>query len=134
MERGRAIEPSSPGEALHELRKDAKKLRYLLECFGSLFAPGARKAFVRRLKALQDNLGEHQDAEVHVAQLREISRHLQAAPGVGADTLAAIDQLAQHMEIRREAARADFTDRFADYDTKTTGRTLKEALEPAGGG
>ena len=50
----------------HELRKDAKRLRYLLECFGGLSAPTARKAFVQRLKALQDNLGEHQDAEVHV--------------------------------------------------------------------
>lgn len=133
VERGRAIDPSSPGEELHELRKDAKKLRYLLECFGSLFAPRPRKAFVQRLKSLQDNLGEHQDAEVHVAQLREISRHLQAAPGVGAHTLAAIDQLVQHMEIRRQAARADFVVRFADYDTKKTARTFKEALEPAGG-
>ncbi|MBW3650882.1 MAG: CHAD domain-containing protein [Actinobacteria bacterium] len=134
VERGRAIAPSSPGEELHELRKDAKKLRYLLECFGTLFAPAPRKSFVQRLKALQDNLGEHQDAEVHVAQLQQIARQLQAAPGIGADTLAAIDQLTQHLEIRRQEARADFAHRFADYDTKKTSRTFEEALEPAAGG
>ena len=38
-------------------------------------APDAdASAFVKRLKALQDNLGEHQDAEVHVAQLRSARR------------------------------------------------------------
>ncbi len=34
---GRAISPASPPERLHDLRKDTKKLRYLFECFGSLF-------------------------------------------------------------------------------------------------
>ncbi|MBW3615772.1 MAG: CHAD domain-containing protein, partial [Actinobacteria bacterium] len=131
LERGRTIEPPSPGEELHELRKDGKKLRYLLECFGTLFAPGPRKAFVQRLKALQDNLGEHQDAEVHAAQLRQIARHLQAGPGIAADTLAAIDHLTQHLESRRQAARVEFAHRFADYDTKATARIFDEALEPA---
>ena len=75
---GRAITPASPAERLHDLRKDTKKLRYLLECFGSLFPTKGRKAFVAQLKALQDNLGEHQDAEVHLAQLRELAHDLHA--------------------------------------------------------
>ena len=60
------------------MRKDAKKLRYLLECFGGLLAGGERKAFVKRLKALQDNLGEHQDAEVHADKLRTVADELPA--------------------------------------------------------
>lgn len=131
LERGRAIGPSSPAEDLHELRKDAKKLRYLLECFGSVFAPVPRKAFVQRLKALQDNLGEHQDAEVHVAQLREISHDLHASASAGPDTLVAMGQLTEHLEGRRRAARLDFARRFQAYDTKQTSRTFDEALAPA---
>ena len=66
---GRAITPDTPAAEVHELRKDAKKLRYLLECFGGLYEPGPRKRFVARLKALQDLLGTHQDADVAVLRL-----------------------------------------------------------------
>ena len=83
LEHGRAITPTTPAEDVHELRKDAKKLRYLLECFGGLLPASARKAFVKRLKALQDNLGEHQDAEVHVAQLRQAVAELPPATAAG---------------------------------------------------
>ena len=44
---GRAITPDTPAAEVHELRKDAKKLRYLLECFGGLYAPAAAQGFVR---------------------------------------------------------------------------------------
>ena len=36
VDHGRLIGPDTPAEQVHDLRKDAKKLRYLLECFGSL--------------------------------------------------------------------------------------------------
>ena len=133
LERGRTIDADTAAEVLHELRKDAKKLRYLLECFGGLLKPIPRKAFVQRLKALQDNLGEHQDAEVHVAQLRGFSHELADSPAVGPDTLLAMGQLTGRLEERRLAARRDFAERFSAYDTKQTARTLDELLDgPAG--
>ncbi|MGI8684640.1 MAG: CHAD domain-containing protein [Acidimicrobiales bacterium] len=131
LDRGRSIGPDTPAEVLHELRKDAKTLRYLLECLGGLYAPGPRKAFVQRLKALQDNLGEHQDTEVHVAQLRDMSRSLHAA--AGPDTLVAMGRLTEHLEGRRRAARTEFAERFAAYDTKPTARALDALLRSAGG-
>ena len=39
LDHGRAITPATPAEHVHDLRKDAKKLRYLLECFGGLLPP-----------------------------------------------------------------------------------------------
>ena len=131
LARGRSIHPDTPAEELHELRKDAKKLRYLLECFGSLYEAAPRKAFVQRLKALQDNLGEHQDTEVHVTELRRLSSELHGTPGVGADTLVAIGRLTEHLERRRVAAREEFAERFANYDTKTTSRALAHLLGAA---
>ncbi|TPW12886.1 MAG: hypothetical protein FD127_2366, partial [Acidimicrobiaceae bacterium] len=59
VDRGRLIDPGTVAEQLHDLRKDAKTLRYLLECFRSLLPDDARTDVVRRLKSLQDNLGEH---------------------------------------------------------------------------
>ena len=131
--RGRSIGPDSPATDLHELRKDAKKLRYLLECFGGVLAGAPRKAFVQQLKALQDNLGEHQDTEVHSDRLREISRELHREPGVTAETLLAMGRLTEHFEQRRQAARDEFAQRFAAYDTKRTRRNLDDLIGSATG-
>jgi CHAD domain-containing protein len=125
---GRLITAESPAEALHDLRKDAKRLRYLIECFGGVLEPSRRKDFVGHLKALQDNLGEHQDAEVHVASLRGFGHELERR-GAGADTLLALGQLTELLEQRRLAARAEFADRFTGYDTKETRSSLAALLD-----
>jgi len=128
LESGRRIRPDTDAARIHDLRKDAKKLRYLLECFASLLPTAPRKAFVRRLKALQDNLGEHQDAEVHIETLRDIAGELHAI-GASAETMLAIGQLSERLDQRRLAARAEFARRFAKYDTKSTRRALRAALD-----
>lgn len=125
---GRAITQDSPAERLHDLRKDTKKLRYLLECFGSLFPTKSRKTFVAQLKALQDNLGEHQDAEIHLEQLRSLAHDLHDE-GVDADVLLAMGRLGEQLERRRAQARADFGTRFARYDTKDNRRALDALLD-----
>jgi CHAD domain-containing protein len=127
---GRAIDPSSPAEDLHELRKDAKRLRYLLECFGDVIPGAARRVFVQRLKSLQDNLGEFQDTEVHAAQLRAFSEELIGGPTTTA-TFVAIGQLAERFELRRQGARQEFGRRFETYDTKETTRILDGLLRSA---
>jgi CHAD domain-containing protein len=128
--RGRLIRPDSPAEQIHDLRKDAKRLRYLLECFGGLLDDAPRKAFVRRLKVFQDNLGEHHDAAIHVEALRDISSELhaeQASPS----TLVAIGQLIAQVDQRRNATRRGFAEHFAAYDAKATQRDLDAALAGA---
>lgn len=131
LESGRAIVSTSPATDLHELRKEAKKLRYLIECFGSVLGAGPRKEFVKHLKALQDNLGEFQDAEVHSDRLRAISLELHEAPETTAATMVAIGQLTEHFEQRRQAARKEFAARFAAYDTKASRRCLDEVVRSA---
>lgn len=131
---GRAITDDSPAEDLHDLRKDAKKLRYLLECFGTLHPTKARKAFVGQLKALQDNLGDHQDAEVHLEHLRELARDLHDRSRVDADTLLAMGRITDHLERRRQAERDDFMERFQAYDTKANRRALDALLAGAAAG
>ncbi len=131
IEHGRAITPATPAEDVHELRKDAKKLRYLLECFGGLLPTKERKAFVKRLKALQDNLGRHQDAEVHIAQLRQAVTELPAT--TAPETYVAIGQLIEQLDAIRQGARDEFAERFAEYDAKATRRALRAVLDGSGG-
>lgn len=126
LRRGRTITTATPAEVLHELRKDAKKLRYLLECFGGLYEPEPRKAFVQRLKALQDNLGMHQDAEVHAHHLRELSDTL--APTATTEAMLATGRLIERLEQRRLACRTEFADRFATFDSAKTAAALDAVL------
>jgi CHAD domain-containing protein len=66
---GSKITPETPPEALHTLRIECKKLRYLLEFFSSLFPRHTMNMIVGRMKKLQDNLGTFQDCRVQEATL-----------------------------------------------------------------
>lgn len=124
---GRRIDAASPAEALHDLRKDAKKLRYAVECFGGLLPNGGRKAFVRQLKDLQDNLGRHQDAEVHSDELQVVAGELSAEHATP-PTLLALGQLIEHLELEKVAARTEFAGRFVRFDSKRTERLVGDLV------
>ena len=76
---GAAIDDESPAEALHELRKVGKELRYLLEFFAGLFHAEVVKPMIKSLKALQDVLGRFQDLEVQADTLRELTTEVAAS-------------------------------------------------------
>jgi CHAD domain-containing protein len=124
---GRAIGDDSPPEALHDLRKRGKELRYLLELFGSLFPREATKPLVTRLKGLQDTLGGFQDAQVQRALLVELREPLAARPG-GPAALMAMGLVEQELAADAAGARAEFAERFAGFAAKEERRTVKEAF------
>lgn len=124
---GRKIDEDSAALALHDLRKDAKKLRYAVECFGGLLPSGQRKAFVRQLKGLQDNLGRHQDAEVHSEELQLVANELSAEQATPS-TLLALGQLIEHLELEQMTARAEFANRYATFDSTSTHRIVDDLL------
>jgi CHAD domain-containing protein len=125
---GRAITPRSPSNRLHDLRKDAKRLRYLVEGFAPILETGARKAFVAQLRDLQDNLGAHQDAEVQLDLVRLLARDLDAAGQVDVDTLLTVGRVTDGLVRRQTHERHDFDDRFARYDRKRNRRALARLL------
>ena len=120
---GRTIGPETPAERLHDLRKDAKKLRYLGECFASLLPSTPRKQFVAPLKALQDVLGEHQDAAVHADDLRSLAAELPAEVA-STEVLLALGHLVGRLVERQLMARAAFAARFAAFDLRATDEAL----------
>jgi CHAD domain-containing protein len=64
-------EASSSPEDIHELRKKGKRLRYALEFVSEVYGEPVQK-LVKPLKALQDDLGDHQDAVVAAGFLRDL--------------------------------------------------------------
>lgn len=114
LEIGAAIDDASPAEALHDLRKRGKELRYLLELFGGLWPADTVRPMVRALKGLQDVLGRHQDREVQADALRALAPELAGAAG-GPEALLALGVLVEQLEREQAEARASFADRFAAF-------------------
>ena len=65
----RSITSNTPDEAVHALRIQCKKLRYLMEFFVPLYASESIKPLLKSLKGLQDGLGHFNDCSVQRASL-----------------------------------------------------------------
>jgi CHAD domain-containing protein len=125
---GRAIDGRSPPEALHELRKRGKELRYLLELFGAeLYPPEVVKPMIKELKAFQDVLGRHQDREVQAATLRGLRDEVSALPG-GPAALMAMGLLVERVGADQHAARGEFAEAFSEFASKANRRLVKDTF------
>ncbi len=108
---GLRIDDESPAEALHDLRKRGKELRYLLELFGDLFPSSVVKSMVSALKGFQDVLGRFQDRAVQAELLRGMGDDLAAEPG-GPRALMGVGLVVEALRADQAAARHAFAERF----------------------
>ena len=69
-------------EARHELRKELKKLRYLVEFFAPLYKKKDVKAFLKQLKGIQTVLGDVVDANVARQLFRDAGLIEETDPGL----------------------------------------------------
>ncbi|MFV2073351.1 MAG: CHAD domain-containing protein [Thermoanaerobaculales bacterium] len=110
LRRSRDLGDDPAAEALHRLRIAAKKLRYLLEFFRSLYPAERVDPHITELKGLQDVLGELNDRGIQRARLAIMAHELEDT--VGADTLAAMSDLGSVLDRRHEELRAVFGNRL----------------------
>ena len=129
---GRKIGEDSPPEALLDLRKRGKELRYLLELFGGAFAEDAVEPTVKALKDLQKVLGRYQDRSVQLESLRALRDELASAPD-GPAALIALGPVLELLRADQAAAREEFAERFAGFAGKGTRKTVRAAFAKAGG-
>lgn len=66
----KGLEPTSPDEAVHEVRIRTKRLRYVLDGLGSLGPPPVIKILSTTLKQTQDGLGRFQDRAILLERLK----------------------------------------------------------------
>jgi len=112
---GRALTADSPPEALHEVRKRGKELRFLFELFGpSLWPASEVKPRVSALKGLQDVLGRYHDRHVQLDQLRALAPELANRPG-GPDALLAMGSLIDRLESDQRRAQAGVAERLEAF-------------------
>lgn len=127
VEHGRAVRTSSPPIVLHDLRKEAKRLRYLLECFAPVFDPEPVASITDRLRRLQDVLGEFQDCEVQARALHEL---LLVRDEDSAMVLAA-GSVVEQLGRRSARARKGFAKAFGKFDDRVVRRSLRELQKSA---
>jgi CHAD domain-containing protein len=115
LKQGLAITAKSPAEDLHELRKDCKKLRYLIEFFQALYPAKKVSLLIKPLKNLLDNLGNFQDLEVQADKIREYARQMVEQGETPHDTLLAMGMLVDSLLRRQQQVRIEFAERFASF-------------------
>jgi CHAD domain-containing protein len=126
---GAAITAGSPPESLHDLRKHAKGLRYLLEFFAPLHDPVAYRKVVGDLKSLQDCLGDFQDSQVQREEIHALADAMLAERAAPAATLLAMGEIAAKLTLRQAEARADFALRFARFAGPAGQERIRVLLE-----
>jgi CHAD domain-containing protein len=89
----RNLRGKSSMEEYHRVRRRAKLLRYALEPGAALFGKPAQE-MLRALRRVQDELGEHQDAQLAKNRLEAIAA--EAGAGLPAETLFLMGRLAEH--------------------------------------
>ena len=127
LQEGDAIDELSPSEALHDLRKSCKKLRYLLEFFQSLYSEQQIKHFIKNLKGLQELLGNFQDYSVQEHALKQFSEEM-LSNHIHANTLLAMGVLIQNLDTLRSCARADFSSKFSTFKHEDNQSAFKALL------
>jgi CHAD domain-containing protein len=116
----------------HEVRKAAKRLRYLIDGFGTLFPPETVEPALRELKRLQSTLGELQDRAAHGELTARVARALATQPAVSVNppvtalALVAAGAVAQSHAERETSAYRACASSFARYDRKKVRVLLRE--------
>ncbi len=95
--------------ALHDLRKDAKRLRYACEFFAPLFPGRTTRRFLRSMEPLQEALGHLNDAAVASALVSELGSGPARAFAAGA-VRGFVAGRAGRLRRRIDEAWADFRD------------------------
>ncbi len=126
LQEGNAITPQSEAEALHELRKTGKKLRYLMEFFQSLYPQHDIKCLIGHLKKLQDILGSFQDYQIQENHLKLFSEEM-LAKKIPATTFLAMGVVIQNIDAHKNQVRNNFESAFADFN-QPKNQTLFNAL------
>jgi triphosphatase len=96
-----------PPDAVHDVRKHAKKLRYAVEFFAPLFAAKPARRFLERLEVVQEALGTVNDS--HVAA------ELMAQLGGGADRAFAAGAVQGYLAAHRAKAASGSTKAWSKF-------------------
>ena len=130
---GRRIDKRTAAERIHEIRIDAKKLRYLVDAASTCYRPADVKCILAALKKVQRALGDFNDAHVQETLLVDCARAICAAGGPSGAVLT-LGRLAERCRQRREHSREEVAGKLSRFREKDVQKACKRAFhlpEPA---
>ena len=110
----RPVSDQTSPDQLHRLRRRCKRMRYLLDGYGSIYAREPRRAVLSALKSLQDCLGVIQDVAVQSEHTGELATALNRR-GVAPETLLAMGALRERGRHRQAEARRTMARRMTRF-------------------
>lgn len=125
--RGRQLDAGET-TAVHDLRKECKKLRYLLEAFAGLYPEDEIHVAVKSLKKLQNVLGGIVDAEVQALTLQRLSARLE--PHACGTVLRTVHLLLNDCDRREKACLEDYARCFKRFTSKSKRRNFRQLFKP----
>ncbi|MGQ4807261.1 hypothetical protein NKDENANG_00605 [Candidatus Entotheonellaceae bacterium PAL068K] len=105
----------SDDPALHQLRIECKKLRYMLEFFSSLLPSHKTAGLIKTLRTVQDALGDLHDLSVQHETLSRIATHLSVPEPQAHKTQMAVDHLLSALKAAQHKARQAVPDLFSAF-------------------
>jgi len=131
---GGRIGPDTPDAALHALRLECKKLRYLLEFFAPLFPAKDMARLIAQLKRLQDHLGELNDLNVQQSFLLDQLLERGDDEGPAPLTSGATGGLITQLEAARREVRGEFLEVFAAFGSSANRKRFRKLFGRRGPG
>jgi CHAD domain-containing protein len=125
------IDEHTATEQLHEVRIDAKKLRYLVDVTPAFYDASDLECILGALKKLQRVLGDFHDAHVQESRLHEF-RHALGAAGGPAGVRLALGRLAEQSRQRRQRLRGQVNEKLARFRAQDTRSACRRAFKRAG--
>jgi CHAD domain-containing protein len=101
-----AIHDKTPAEAIHQVRIETKKLRYMIDATRSLHDRRDLDRIIDRLKRVQSVLGDFNDAQVQERNLLSSGRALAEACSGESGALLTVGRLAENARNRAVSLRA----------------------------
>lgn len=124
---GARIDAETPDEQVHELRIEAKKLRYLLELFAELFSYDQLRRLIKALKKLQDNLGRFNDYSSQCLFLESLLR----GAGIKTAERDAISGLIAVLYSKQQHERGQVVDMIAAFSGTEIAEQFQELFTDA---
>jgi len=115
LEFGKNLLITSSDEQLHRLRIAGKKLRYLLEFFYSLFSQVEMKLLIKKLKKLQDDLGDYHDLTVQQEMLEKFKEQITNKGNEEKEIILTLDILIVKLNEKQKLLKQDFIETFHTY-------------------
>jgi CHAD domain-containing protein len=124
----KAVDRHTTAERMHEIRIDAKKLRYLVDAASDCYRHTDVKCILAALKKLQRALGDFNDAHVQENRLVDCGRAICAAGGPSG-ALLTLGRLAERCRQRRDDLREEVAGNLAQFRDKDVRKACKRAFD-----